>query len=70
MENLAACGLADSMTSFFEMVSAGTFPLDNISFLLWSDVVNWYKMKSTTNMRYSDTKMFWKLGWRNSENAF
>ncbi|WAR24278.1 hypothetical protein MAR_037947 [Mya arenaria] len=47
------------------MVSINEFSLDNISFVLWTEVVKWFNCSSTTRMRYSsDTKLFWKLGWR------
>ncbi|MEW8546432.1 MAG: YqaJ viral recombinase family protein, partial [Candidatus Thiodiazotropha sp.] len=50
---------------FFEQVSTNVFPLHNIAFQLWREVVQWYSKETTTTMRYSEeTKKFWKLGWR------
>ena len=58
-------GLDTALVSFFELVANKQFPLDNISFLLWIEVVKWFSCVSTTQMRYTDeTKLFWKLGWR------
>ena len=54
-----------TLLSFFRQSSSDTFPLDNIAFLLWIDVVNWFDTSNTTQMRYSeDTKLFLKVGWR------
>ena len=50
---------------FFRQIKSDIFPLENIAFLLWTEVVRWYSHKSTKGMRYSETtKLFWKLGWR------
>lgn len=51
--------------TFFRQVKENRFPLNNISFLLWYEVVQWYECRTTTRMRYSEeTKTFWKLGYR------
>ncbi|XP_052233224.1 uncharacterized protein LOC127846086 [Dreissena polymorpha] len=51
--------------AFFRQVKNDAFPLDNIAFLLWLEVVSWYNCGNTKRMRYLDTtKLFWKLGWR------
>ena len=65
LKTLSQYGKDIEMLQFFELVSENKFPLTNIAYLLWSEVVKWFKCKSTTQMRYSDeTKTFWKLGWR------
>lgn len=66
VDNLAKENRLDlTILSFFQQVSDKNFPLDNIAFLLWTEVVKWFKCETTTTMRYSSqTKMFWKLGWR------
>ena len=59
------------LKDFFEEVRDGIFPLDNISFLLWIEVVKWYKQETTSTMRYTEaTKKFWKLGWRHFGGKF
>ena len=36
-----------------------------MAYLLWLEVIKWFKCDTTTNMRYIDeTKKFWKLGYR------
>ncbi|XP_035687318.1 uncharacterized protein LOC118423289 [Branchiostoma floridae] len=56
----------DILLRFCHLVEAGKFPLDNICFHLWCEVVDWYNLDtSSTGMRYSPvTKTFWKIGWR------
>ena len=63
--------LQEPFVHFFQEVADGKFPLTNISFLLWLDVVNWYKHEVTSSMRYMEqTKKFWKLGWRHFGGKF
>jgi hypothetical protein len=40
--------------------------MDNITFLLFLDVVRWYGKTSTTQMRYNDTAVnkFWRIGYK------
>ena len=65
IENLSKEGFDDAIVSFVKQVASGKFPLNNIAFMLWVDVVRWFDCSSTTLMRYSeDTKKFWKLGYR------
>jgi hypothetical protein len=65
MENLSKSEMDKVLLKFFEMVASGSFPQDNIAFLLWAEVVKWFDMPTTTRMRYcNETKLFWKLGWR------
>ena len=65
MKTLSTDGKDEQMLQFFELVSENKFPLTNIAYLLWNEVVKWFSCTSTTQMRYSDqTKTFWKLGWR------
>ena len=64
LKNLAEVECDD--TFFFEFlnqVNNGEFPLQNISYLFWMEVVKWFGCKNTCRMRYSEaTKKFWKLG--------
>ena len=52
----------DEYLAFNRLLSEGRFPLDNIAFLLFLDVVRWFDLDKTTNfMRYSeDVKLFWR----------
>ena len=51
---------------FHKLVSDGKFPLDNLAFLLFSDVVRWFGTETAIySMRYSEEiKFFWKTGLR------
>ena len=63
--------LQESFLHFFREVADRKFPLTNIAFLLWLDVVNWYKNDVTSSMRYMEqTKKFWKLGWKHFGGKF
>ncbi|KAH3877271.1 hypothetical protein DPMN_001134 [Dreissena polymorpha] len=48
-------GHEKNLFNFFELVANKQFPLDNIAYLLWIDVVKWYSNSSTTQMRYGKT---------------
>ncbi len=55
----------------WELIHADEFPLDNIAFRLFVDVVSWYHNKSTTQMRYCDiTKWFWRTGYKLFKGKF
>ena len=44
---------------FARMVASSNFPMNNIAYLLFMDVVEWFAPDSTTQMRYSeDAKKF------------
>ena len=66
VKSLKDCGKYEDYISFNQLISKGKFPLDNIAFLLFLDVVRWYSLdKSTTCMRYSEPcKLFWKTGFK------
>jgi hypothetical protein len=58
-------GFLDTFISFFQLVSEKQFPMDNISFRLFLDVVHYFSIQSTTSMTYSEaSKMFWRTGWK------
>lgn len=62
--NLSRDGFDKMLLDFFKLVASGDFPMQNIAFLLWTEIVKWYKCK-TTEMRYSEaTKTFWKLRYK------
>ena len=65
LKTLEESGTKKSFLDFCRLVHSNNFPLDNIAYLLWVEVLKWYTMENTSSMRYSDqTKKFWKLGWR------
>lgn len=58
-------GLYEVWKKFHEMVAAGSFPMKNIAYLLFLDVVRWYSSESTTTMRYDDVvSRFWRTGYK------
>ena len=65
VEKLSKEGFDEALLPFLKQIVSENFPLDNVAFLLWVDVVKWFDCSSTTTMRYSeDTKKFRKTGWR------
>lgn len=42
LENLAEVGCDETFIEFLNQVNNGEFPLQNISFLLWMEVVKWF----------------------------
>ena len=48
-----------SFNSFFALVGKNKFPLDNIVFLLFIDLIKFYSLESATQMRCNkDTYLF------------
>ena len=65
LTELRKTGLENVILDFFKLVCDGKFPINNISFLLWTEVVQRFKLENTSKMRYMDqTKTFWKLRMR------
>ena len=57
VKKLSEEGFDEALLSFSKQIVLEKFPLDNVAFLLWVDVVKWFDCSSTTTMRYSeDTK--------------
>ena len=49
----------------FSTVKDGTFPLNNISYQLFLDTVQWHSLSDKRLMRYSnEVKRFWALGYK------
>ena len=64
-DNLQKEEQVEAIETFLCLVSRGIFPLRNIAYILFLDVVNWYSLDTTTHMRYQPTSMnFWKVGYR------
>lgn len=52
-------GLERTFINFFEFVQKGLFPINNVAFRLWFEVVEWYANENTTTMWYMNkTKSF------------
>ena len=52
LNELEKVGKGDLLQNFFSQVSCGKFPLNNIAFHSWSDVVDWNENTDTRQMRY------------------
>ncbi len=62
---LSKANIWENFSLFLNLVSANSFPLDNLSFLLFLDTVAFYSCNTTTQMVYlPQTKRFWKTGYR------
>ena len=66
LDTLKSCNKTDEYLAFNRLLNDKKFPVTNIAFLLFLDVVRWLSLeKSTTFMRYSnDVKLFWQTGLR------
>jgi hypothetical protein len=54
-----------------ELVNEGNFSCENIAFQLFLDVIQWYSLDSSYQMRYSsETKHFWSLGYKLFKEKF
>lgn len=62
---LKAANVLGHFCNFVKIIHNGSFPLTNIAFLLFLDVVRWYSLDNTSNMEYSeDCLKFWKVMYR------
>ena len=52
IESLRAHGKSDSMKQFLSLVSAGTFPMENITYALFNNLVTSLSVGSSNQMRY------------------
>lgn len=65
IETLKLCGRHTEWVNFMRLVSKGEFPLDNIAYQLFLDVVKFYSSSNIHSMRYTkDVKDFWALGYK------
>ena len=65
LNKLQESGHIVEFCNFIRLVSEDKFPLRNISWLLFLDVVRWYSLQTTTQMTYSEESMkFWKVLYR------
>ena len=53
------------------LMANGQFPIHNLCYQLFMDVIQWYSARSTTEMRYSDEiGKFWYIGKRLFQGKF
>ena len=61
--NLKEANQLQIIKDFFRLVSQDQFPLKNLAYQLFLDVVRWFAADSDKEMRYSPEVMtFWKIG--------
>jgi hypothetical protein len=66
VETLKRKGKIETWIKFNKLLSTDSFPLENIAFLLFLDVVKWFDSGNTTSMRYEDpvVNKFWRIGYK------
>ena len=63
LTNFLMLGKKDKLLKFFKLVQDGKFPLNNIAFELFLDIVEWFDKGESRQMRYSpSTIQFLWLG--------
>jgi hypothetical protein len=63
LDKLSDVGKKDKLLKFFKLVQDGKFPLNNIAFELFLDIVGWFDKDESRQMRYSpSTLQFFWLG--------
>jgi hypothetical protein len=65
LKSLQDVGQKESFLKFLGLLASGTFPLHNICYLLFLDIVKWFLCDSTAHMRYGhETVKLWQIGYR------
>ena len=66
VETLKDSGHIESFVKFCNLLGNKDFPLDNICFLLFLDVVHWFSSETSAEMRFKfpETVKFWQIGHR------
>ncbi|KAK3086499.1 hypothetical protein FSP39_019282 [Pinctada imbricata] len=65
IEALETEGQLETYLKFNRLLAAGDFPMTNICYLLFLDLVEWFSCPTTTLMRYrSETLKFWQIGYK------
>jgi hypothetical protein len=63
MSAITEAGYSDIFMTCCDLIASRRLPLDNIAFLLFNDVVQWFTLNNSSQMRYSDVvKKFWRMG--------
>ena len=61
----------DMYLKFQHLLAEIKLPLDNIAFLLFQDIIEWYSLEQTGCMRYSpEVKQFWRIGYKLFKGRF
>ena len=56
---------------FNKLLAKNNFPTNNIAYLLFSDIVNFFSLDSPYSIQYhSETKQFWSLGYKIFKGKF
>ena len=63
---LEESGHIDSYIKYNELLASGRLPTDNICYLLFLDIIEWFSSENTSQMRYQfpETVRFWQIGSR------
>ena len=65
LSSLKDSGKLEEYILYNKLVAEKRFPLDNIAFLLFNDVVRWFGSEHSTQFRYSEEcKLFWNTGFK------
>ena len=71
LDNLQTVEQTETYMKFNRLVAGNILPLGNIAYLLLLDIVNWFSVDTTTQMRYSDdVKRFWRVGMKLFKGKF
>ena len=64
IKNLEESGQLDSYIKYNELLASGRLPSNNICYLLFLDIVEWFSSENTSQMRYKfpETVKFWQIG--------
>ena len=57
LDKLSDVGKKDKLLKFFKLVQDGKFPLNNIAFELFLDIVEWFDKDESRQMRYSPSTL-------------
>ena len=57
LDKLSDVGKKDQLLKFFKLVQDGKFPLNNIAFELFLDIVEWFDKDESRQMRYSPSTL-------------
>ena len=69
LKTLEESGTKKPFLDFCRLVHSNNFPLDNIAYLLWVEVLRWYTMENTSSMRYSEQTKKLET-WNGSDSLF
>jgi hypothetical protein len=72
VEKLKEHGQLDMYLKWCALVADDKFHMENIAYLLFLDVIQWFSETSSSQMRYfqTETKHFWQVGYRLFKGKF